>query len=126
MVGPPSFWDSPRHLASTAASSMAIPAPCAANGSMACAASPSNAVAPSVHWPPSGTVNNAHFRHSSTAPIIIRAGAGHGDDAKAFLISETSLGALQPGLFQVPGTTTTTLIWRAPEIGKGTRCAFGP
>src|SRR5580692_10308877 len=115
MVGPPSVWDSPRHLASTAASSMAIPAPCAANGSMACAASPSNAVAPSVHWPPSGTVNNAHFRQSSTAPTIIRAGPGHG--AKLFLISDTSPGALQPGLFQVPGTTATTLIWRAPEIG---------
>ena len=42
---------------------------------------------------------------------------GHGDDAKAFLISDTSPGALQPGLFQVPSTTTTTLIWRAPEIG---------
>src|ERR1700722_13853196 len=117
MVGPPSFLDSPRHLASTAASSIAIPAPCAANGSMACAASPSNAVAPSVHWPPSGTVNNAHFRQSSTAPIIMRAGPGHRDDAKVFLISDTSPGALQPGLFQFPGTTATTLIWRAPAIG---------
>src|SRR6202142_4459226 len=116
-VGPPSFWDSARHLASTAASSIAIPAPCAANGSMACAASPSKAVAPSVHLLPSGTVNNAHFRQSSTAPTIIRAGPGHGDEVKAFLISDTSPGALQPGLFQVPGTTTTTLIWRAPEIG---------
>src|ERR1700733_7016408 len=117
MVGPPSFLVSPSHLPSTAAPSMALPAPGAANGSMACAAAPSNAVAPSVHWPPSGTVNNAHFRQSSTAPIIIRAGAGHGGDAKAFLISETSPGALQPGLFQVPGTTATTLIWRTPEIG---------
>jgi len=35
-----------RHLASTAASSIAIPAPCAANGSMAWAASPGSVTAP--------------------------------------------------------------------------------
>ena len=38
-----------RHFASTAASSIAMPAPCAANGSMACTASPSSAIAPSFH-----------------------------------------------------------------------------
>src|ERR1700681_2083295 len=108
---------SPRHLASTAASSIAMPAPCAANGSMAWAASPNNAIAPSLHSPPAGTVNSAHFRQSSTAPIIIRAGPGHLEDANAFLISFAAPGALQPGLFHVPGTTATTLIWRAPEIG---------
>src|SRR5258708_9526821 len=107
----------PRHLASTAASSIAIPAPCAANGSMAWAASPNSAIGPAVHSPPSGTVNSAHLRQSSTAPIIIRADPGHLDGANAFLISLASPGALQPGLFQVPGTTATTLIWRAPEIG---------
>src|SRR5882724_13227217 len=103
-------------LASTAASSIAIPAPCAANGSIACAASPSSATAPSLHSPKSGTVNKAHRRHSSTAPISIRAVAGQRDE-KAFLISLLSPGALQPGLFQVPGTIATTLIRRAPEIG---------
>src|SRR5256885_13807851 len=106
-----------RHPARTAASSIAIPAPCAANGSMAWAASPNSAIAPSVHSLPSGSVNSAHFRHSSTALTIIRAGPGHLDDAKAFLISPGSPGALQPGRFHVPGTTATTLIWRAPEIG---------
>ena len=90
-----------RHLASTAASSIAIPAPWAANGSMAWAASPNSAIAPSVHSPPSGTVNSAHLRQPSTAPIIIRAGPGQRDDANAFLISPISPGALQPGLFQV-------------------------
>src|SRR4030095_3667495 len=55
-------------LASTAASSIAIPAPCAANGSIACAASPSSAIAPSVHSPRSGRVNSAHRRHPSPAP----------------------------------------------------------
>ena len=84
---------------------------------MACAASPSSAIAPSVHWTPSGTVNNAHLRQSSTALIIIRAGPGHIDAANAFLISPISPGALQPGRFQVPGMMATTLIWRAPEIG---------
>ena len=78
---------------------------------------PNSAIAPSVHSPPSGTVNSAHFRQSSTAPIIIRAGPAIATDANAFLISQASPGALQPGLFQVPGTTATTLIWRAPEIG---------
>src|SRR6202161_3376027 len=117
MLGPPSFWVSPRHLASTAASSIAMPAPCAANGSMAWAASPSKATAPSVHAPPSGTVNNAHYRHASTAPIIIRAPAGHRAAANTFLISLASPGALQPGLFHVPDTTATTLTWRAPAIG---------
>jgi len=34
-----------------------------------------------------------------------------------YLISLSSPGALQPGLFQVPGTTATTLIWRAAAIG---------
>ena len=53
-----------------------MPAPWAAKGSMACAASPSSAIVPLVHSPPSGTVNSAHLRQSSTAPIIIRAGAG--------------------------------------------------
>src|ERR1700692_2963829 len=108
---------SPRHFASTAASSIAIPAPCAANGSIACAASPISPIAPSLQPPPSGIVNSAHLRHSSTAPIIIRAGPGQREDANALLISLTSPGALQPGLFQVPGTTATTLICRAPEIG---------
>src|SRR4030088_3770006 len=108
---------SPRHFANTAASSIAIPAPCAANGSMACAASPNSAIAPSVHSPPSGIVNSAHFRQSSTAPIIIRVGPGQLDDANAFLISFGSPGALQPGLFHVPGTTATTLICRAPDSG---------
>src|SRR3978361_723594 len=108
---------SPRQFAKTAASSIAIPAPCAANGSIACAASPNSAIAPSVHWPPSGTVNTAHLPPSSTALIIIRAVPGHVDDANAALISLISPGALQPGRFQVPGTTATTLIWRAPEIG---------
>ena len=65
----------------------------------------------------SGIVNSAHFRQSSTAPSSIRAVAGHRDEANALLISLTSPGALQPGRFQVPGTTATTLIWRAPEIG---------
>jgi len=69
------------------------------------------------HSPPSGIVNSAHFRQSSTAPIIIRAVPGHLDEANAFLISQVSPGALQPGLFQVPGTTATTLICRAPDIG---------
>ncbi len=63
-------------FASTAASSIAIPAPWAANGSIACAASPSSAIAPSLQSPISGTVNSAHRRHSSTAPISIRAVAG--------------------------------------------------
>ena len=107
----------PRHFASTAASSIAMPAPCAANGSIACAASPSSAIAPLLHSPPSGTVNSAHFRQSSTALIIIRAGAGQRRGENAFLISIASPGALQPGLFQVPGTIATTLIWRPPEIG---------
>src|ERR1700681_2610562 len=101
---------SPRHLASTAASSIAIPAPCAANGSMAWAASPNRAIAPAVHSPPADTVNSAHFRQSSTAPIIIRAVPGQRDEANAFLISFASPGVLQPGLFHVPGTTATTLI----------------
>src|SRR3981189_2221937 len=107
----------PRHLASTAASSIAIPAPCAANGSMAWAASPNSAIGPAVHSPRPGTLTSAHFRQSATAPIIIRAGPGHPDGANALLISLASPRALQPGLFQVPGTTATTLIWRAPEIG---------
>ena len=84
---------------------------------MAWTASPSSATAPSLHWPPSGTVNSAHLRQSSTAPSIIRAGAGQRYEANAFLISAASPGALQPGRFQVPGTTATTLIRRAPEIG---------
>src|SRR6201995_3666006 len=104
-------------FASPAASSIAMPAPCAANGSIACAASPSSATAPSVHSPPPGTVNSAHFFHSSTALISMRAVLGHGDDAKKVLISATSPGELQPGRLQVPGTTATTLICRAPEIG---------
>src|SRR6201999_4228480 len=49
------------HLASTAASSIAMAAPCAAKGSIACAASPNRATAPSLHWPPPGTGNSAHF-----------------------------------------------------------------
>src|ERR1700738_496759 len=117
MVDPPSLWVWPRHLASAASSSIAIPAPCAANGSMACTASPNSAIAPSVHSLPSGTVNSAHFRQSSTAPISIRAGPGHLEYANAFLISLVSPGALQPGLFHVPGIQAATLIWRAPEIG---------
>src|ERR1700681_1857012 len=117
MLGVLSAALSPRHFASTAASSIAIPAPCAANGSIACAASPNSAMAPAVHSPPSGIVNSAHFRQSSTAPSIIRAVPGHPDAANAFLISHVSPGALQPGLFQVPGTTATTLICRAPDIG---------
>src|ERR1700680_1660472 len=96
---------SERHCASTAASSIAIPAPCAANGSIACAASPSSAIAPAVQAPPSGTVHSAHLRQPSPAPIIIRAVPGHRDDATAFLISLAAPGALQPGLFHVPGTT---------------------
>ena len=76
MPAPFSAPASPRHLASTAASSIAMPAPCAANGSMAWAASPSSAIAPPVHSPPSGSVNSANFFQSSTAPIIIRAGPG--------------------------------------------------
>src|ERR1700716_2751669 len=107
---------SPRHFANTAASSIAIPAPCAANGSIACAASPNSAIAPAVHAPPSGTVNSAHLRQPSTAPIIIRAGPGHRDEPNAFLISPISPGALQPGRFHVPGTTATILICCAPEI----------
>ena len=94
-----------------------MPAPCAANGSIACAASPSSATAPSLHSPTSGSVNSAQRRQSSTAPISIRAVAGQRGEANAFLISLASPGALQPGLFQVPGTMATTLIWRAPEIG---------
>src|ERR1700716_3805975 len=108
---------SPRHFANTAASSIAIPAPCAANGSIACAASPNSAIAPSVHWPPSGTVNSAHLRQSSTALIIIRAGPGQMVDVNAALSSRIAPGAPQPGRFQAPGSTATTLIWRAPEIG---------
>jgi len=61
-------------------------------------------------------VNSAHFRQSSTALIIIRAAPGH-LDSNAFLISLASPGALQPGLFHVPGTTATTLISCPPEIG---------
>src|SRR5580698_6441584 len=96
---------SPRHLANTAASSIAMPAPCAANGSMACAASPNNATAPSVHSPLAGTVNSAHFRQSSTAPTVILAMLGQLAEANALLISLASPGALQPGLFHVPATT---------------------
>ena len=83
---------------------------------MAWAASPSSATTPSAQWPDEGTVNSAHLRHSSTAPIIIRAPAGH-RAVNAFLISLASPGALQPGLFHVPDTTATMLIWRAPAIG---------
>ena len=36
--------------------------------------SPSSAIAPLVHSPPSGTANSAHRRQPSTAPIIIRTG----------------------------------------------------
>jgi hypothetical protein len=57
------------------------------------------------------------LRQSSTALSIIRAGPGHLYEANAFLISAFSPAVLQPGRFQVPGTTATTLIWRAPEIG---------
>ena len=126
MPAPLSPAPSPRHLASTAASSIAMPAPCAANGSMAWAASPSSATAPSLHSPPSGTVNSAHLRHSSTAPIIIRAGAGQRAEAKALLISLASPGALQPGRFQVPGTTATTLIWRAARDRIGDEMGVRP
>ena len=39
-----------KHLASTAASSIAIPAPCAANGSIACAAGPGGAGCLGLGW----------------------------------------------------------------------------
>ena len=124
------IWPAPRRPRSP------CPAPCAANGSMACAASPSSATAPSLQSPPSGTVNSAHLRQSSTAPSIIRAVAGQRTRRNAFLISVASPGALQPGRFQVPGTTATTLIWRAarnrigdemrvrphPELDPAARC----
>src|SRR5215472_13545335 len=54
-------------LASTAASSIAIPAPCAAKGSIACTASPSRPIAPLLHCLLTGTVNSAHLRQSRPA-----------------------------------------------------------
>ena len=71
----------------------------------------------SLQPPISGRVNSAHRRHSSTAPISIRAVEGQREVAKAFLISLASPAAFQPGRFQVPGTIATTLIRRAAEIG---------
>ena len=47
----------------------------------------------------------------------IRVAGGHRDGPKAFLISVTSPGSLQPGRFQVPGTMATTLNLRPSEIG---------
>src|SRR5207302_8412037 len=99
-VSPP---PSARHFASTAPSSIAMPAPCATNGSIACAASPSSAMLPLDHWPLLATVNSAHLRQLSTVPTIIRAGLGHLACTKAFLTSNVSPVALQPGLFHVPG-----------------------
>ena len=72
---------------------------------------------PLDHWPLSATVNSAHLRQLSTAPTIIRAGPGHLACTNAFLTSNGSPGALQPGLFHVPASTATTLICRAPAIG---------
>src|SRR5260370_12369356 len=99
-----------------------MPAPCAANGSLAWTASPSNAIAPSLHSPPSGTVNSAHLRQSSTAPIVIRAVRGQRDDANAFFISLPSPGVLPPGLFHVPRTTATTLTSPPPPIAHVPTC----
>src|SRR5882757_11158532 len=107
---------SERHFASTDASSIAMPAPCAAKGSMACAASPSSVIGPLLHTPPSRIVNNAHRRQSSTAPIIMRDALGHRDE-NWFLISLGLPGSLHPGRFQVPGSTATMLIFWPPEIG---------
>src|SRR5260370_29500415 len=99
----------PSYLASTAASQIAIPAPCAANGSMAWAASPNSAIGPAVHSPPSGRVNSAHLRQSSTAPIIIRAVPRHVDGANTVLISFASPRALQPARPHVPPPTPPPL-----------------
>ena len=115
-----------RHLASTAASSIAMPAPCAANGSIACAASPSRAIGALFHSPRSGSVNSAQRRHSSTAPISIRAVAGQRREANAPLSSLASPGALQPGLFQVPGTMATTLICRRARYRIGDEMRVRP
>jgi len=48
---------------------------------------------------------------------IILAADGQRGAAKASITSNGSPGVLQPGLFQVPGSTATTLIWRPPAIG---------
>ena len=61
-----------RQSASTAASSIAIAAPWAANGSMAWPASPMSATGPLAGGTPS-TVNSAHLRQLSAAPTIMRA-----------------------------------------------------
>jgi hypothetical protein len=107
-----------RHFASTAASSIAIPAPCAANGSIACAASPSSAIAPLAPFAAIG------HREQRPAPPFVD-GADHhprgrrpAREANAFLISLARRARSSPACSRFPAHRDDVDLARRPRSDR--------
>ena len=90
-----------RRRASTAASSIAIAAPCAMNGSIGCAASPSKRDLVAAPVSRHGVSASAHFCHCSGIPRRSRAWRDQRPAGNCAITSSGVLGALQPVSFQV-------------------------